>query len=520
MQNVLVCPYRWGAFLSYIFFLKYGHEFKDYYFLSMLQKLMFPKEFYIEKGNLSKPTPNDITSGTTGLWPLDGRFVWTQTNSAASTTRTEATVHEQEPITFWQFVQARFAEHLQDLVESAGIEYKVELLRGAEHAKQLWDRLVEQGDFIEVPSLKAPAARALFLFQDADFFNLLQEDHRFAIRNNPNYQSLDAVEIKKEDFDRVPASGAFDIRYYFLSGFFQNIIDFLKQDIVEIRDGTDPIYPVTEEQQEEAYYVRLANGRAIYQVVERSRSLEVGEDYIGTCPYIFLVHLMALHNEFLVRKYELKSTEVQDKLSDPGLTEYGDLQALLNRGAGQDIRTRELQKATQLFYAFRYKAFSVYKKHLYLNTLRYNSERDVFEMLEQIRSTEPRLRRCDEIAAGLDKTIQDIEEERRYREQRLQSESDRILNLAVLGVAIFSAFQVLFQIADKLDDVEVLLKNSRLGIAQIALNCPDDSGKTSAKTCYGLEMYTVLDFLSITFLVLILIVSIRWIARRLIKALS
>jgi len=112
-----------------------------------------------------------------------------------------------------------------------------------EHAEALWNRLIEQTDFIEVSYLKAPAARALFLIQDRDFFNLLQEDKRSGIRNNPNYQvhmpdgweNLEDVEITQKDFYHTPGAGEFDIRYFFLSGFFQNIIDFLNQDLPEIR---------------------------------------------------------------------------------------------------------------------------------------------------------------------------------------------------------------------------------------------------------------------------------------------
>jgi len=224
---------------------------------------------------------------------------------------------------------------------------------------------------------------------------------------------------------------------------------------------------------------------------------------------------MALHNEFLVRTYELETTEVQDKLSDPGLTKYGGLQALLNRRAGRLTKTSELQKVTQPFYAFRYKAFAVYKRHLYLNTLRYDTERDVFEKLQQIRSTEPRPRRCDDITAGLDKTIQDIEEDRRYQEQQRRAESDRILNFAVFGVALFSAFQVLYVIADKIGDVENLIRHTHIKISDGLpvvftdkdCNCDTDS----------VEAYTLLDLLSLTIFVGSFFILITLLVRRLMR---
>ena len=466
VSRELKCRMFWYAHsdgaLSYhiSFFMEYKHEFIDYYFLSMLQKLMFPKEFYVPKGMQgSAKFPRDITAGNTGLWLLDETLVSNHVDYADLRKGVER-------LTFWRYVQKRFVSHMDELVNDTGIEFRDRSKAvAAENSRLFWDDLIEKTEFIEVPYLEVPPARALFIFQDKEFFDLLQETKRSTTRGNlsyqvhmpPGWEDQEVVHITAQDFYRPSsASGEFDIRYYFLSGFFQNIIDFLNQDASEIRDGTDPIYPITEAQQKEALFMRFANGRSIYQVVERSRSLDVGNDFIGTCPYIFLVHLMTLHNEFLIRKFELETADVQDKLSNPALTEYGDLQQLLGRSASEPTKTSELKKATQPFYEFRYKAFAIYKRHLYINTFRYDTERDVFEQLQQIRGTESRLQRCDDIVIGLDKTIQDIEEDKRYQEQQQQAESnlkriesDRILNLAVFGVGIFSALQVFYAIVEK-----------------------------------------------------------------------
>jgi hypothetical protein len=82
VSHELKCRMFWYAHtdgaLSYhiSFFMNYAHMFEDYYFLSMFQKLMFPKEFYIPKSaDRSQLTPEDITSGNTGLWPLDEKLV-------------------------------------------------------------------------------------------------------------------------------------------------------------------------------------------------------------------------------------------------------------------------------------------------------------------------------------------------------------------------------------------------------------------------------------------------------------
>jgi hypothetical protein len=454
----------------------YDHDFEDYYFLSMFQKFMFPKEFYIAEGTV----PDEICSGSTGLWLLDHPVIaaWRDHRDPDKGS---------EDIPFWAFVRQRFMRHIAELVEGAALAFHSGLSEEARHPYQLWKRLIEKADFIEVPGLKAPPARALFLFQDRDFFDLLQAQKRATLLSSRNYRprgietlSDGPAIIGRAFFERAPddPKSDFDIRYYFLSGFFQNIIDFLNQDVSELRDGTDPVYPKTGEQEEEAFFIRLANGRALYQVVSRSRSLEAGYDYIGTCPYVFLVHLMALHNEFLVRKYEIETHMLQEQLADERLTAYGNLDALLKRLEPAD--TRELKKATQAFYTFRYQAFAVYKRHLYSNTFRYDTERDLFDDLQRIRSTRARLDRCDRILAGLDKTIEDIEEDKRYQEQQSRAASDRSLNKAVFVVGAFSALQVFYAV---LDAVKLKLDDETHQLAGMALH-----GATAVLTAAGVVL--------------------------------
>ncbi len=443
--RMLTCRMFWYAHtdgaLSYhmSFQTEYKHDFEDYYFLAMLQKFMFPKEFTVSEGII----PEEICSTQTGLWLLDDLMIDVAVDYSDPS-------QGGEKYAFWAFVRERFMRHISELIHGAGLEFQTHVTEDDKTPYRLWKQLIEKTDFVEVPGLQAPPARALFLFQDREFFELLQSEKRHALLHNKNYMPRvpprdrsGVIVIDRAFFDQKSANDPdFDIRYYFLSGFFQNIIDFLNQDVTELRDGTDPVYPKTDEQAQEAFFARFANGRSLSQVVSHSRSLEVGGDYIGTCPYVFLVHLMALHNEFLVRKYERETSAIQDRLSSPDLTRYGSLDALLARQ--EDTDTRELKKATQPFYAFRYQAFTVYKRHLYANTFRYDTERHLFDELEQIRSTGPRLAFCDRILEGLDKTIEDIEEDKRYQEQQNTATSDRSLNKAVFVVGAFSALQAFY----------------------------------------------------------------------------
>lgn len=40
----------------------------------------------------------------------------------------------------------------------------------------------------------------------------------------------------------------------------------------------------------------------------------MGNDYIGTCPYAFLIHVLSLHNEFLARESERITAEAVESL--------------------------------------------------------------------------------------------------------------------------------------------------------------------------------------------------------------
>ena len=437
----LKCRMFWYAHtdgaLSYhmSFIFQYAHAFEDYYFLSLMQKLLFPKEFTAANGGKA----GSLASRQTGLALLDGRVVRAATDYLA-----EPKVYED--LSFWEYVRKRFTRQFADLAKA------VRLAPGKVPLSQndVWNRLVEHSEFLEVPGLTMPVARALFLFQDTAFFHLLQPEPRQKILENmrnyvvkmpPAASGSDKLfTIDKDFFDARPEGGGdFDIRYYFLAGFFQNIIDFLNQDVTELRDGTDPIYP-GEEDAEEAFFVRFANSRALYQVVQRSRSLEVGNDYIGTCPYVFLTHLLSLHNEFLVRRLEAETAKVQSDL------ERGNLYEIIGSSKAQS--TSGLKRLTQIFYSFRYRVFSNYTRHLYDNIFRYDTERDLFEDLERIRGTRAKLERCNTIAAGLDKTIEDVEEDTRYQEQETRAASDRNLNKAVALVGFFSVLQVFYAALD------------------------------------------------------------------------
>lgn len=420
-----------------------GHEqntFETLYFLAVFQKLMFPKEL--------KRNPPSMRDGfLTGIKLLDRECV----------RRSSGTDQFLPPdLTFSGYLRQRFNAHFDDLV--AWIRSRVDG-RGFNgepaHVKQdAWDLLVKKEDFIEVPGLELQQARGLFLFRDKNLFDCLRErkEHLGHHTYKPVLpQPEGGVYVIKESLlTEIPQTHR--VEYYFLSGFFQNIIDFLNQDASEIWDGTDAIYP-TDPEEKDPFFFRYSNARCLYQVVKSSRSLDIGREFIGTCPYIFLVHLTSLYNEFLIRGYEAKVNKALSAL-DPGDGGHSgsSLQELFKKSITEPrlpeewIRKMEIMIAK--FHAFRHQAFTGYTRHLYGNIFRYDTERDVFKSVSRIRAVQKRLADCDKIVTGIDQTVTDLRANVRHQAELRRQNSNDTLSVFVAAIGVFSVLAVLLQAHD------------------------------------------------------------------------
>lgn len=267
------------------------------------------------------------------------------------------------------------------------------------------------------------------------------------------------------------------IDYLFLSGFNQNIIDWLNQDTSEILDSIDPIYPAENEQSEERFFVRYANHRGMITYVAGSRSLEIGNDYIGTCPYAFLIHVLAMHNEFLARDHESRSIEAIERIDaavialdarcEPG-DPLADCMAATNDDFFAEARSIERQ-----INALKRASYMDYERHRYINVFRYDTEADVFASLARLRGTDRRSAAMDKALATLEEYADDIErrqvsiarqreEDARRREEehiKLATQREKLLHQesedrskrigALIGVVgVISAVSILFTVGD------------------------------------------------------------------------
>ena len=473
------------------FCLKYDHTPADFYFISLLQKILAPKEF-AASATPGEPLRSAITVNdeATGIYPLDKVLV-RQLGGRLEPSGVPASAP------FWQHIRARFDADAKDLLGAFGV-----IIRDARGRAtgELFRTLIVSDPFIEVPGLKMPRARVVFLFDDKTFFRYLlplpADDGRRLSRRDfvkddyydgfkewvqtqqeeAKRQGHNTVRLTREYLQEVLEVVPQQMRYLFLSGFIQNIVDFMNQDASEVLDSTDPVYPATLEQEEESFFLRYASQRSIIQFVPGSRSLNTGNDFIGTCPYVFLVHVLAMHNEFLVRDYE-RQTEALTL----------DIERL-------NARSR-LSRAADRFYAFRTGDYTRYQKHKYTNVFRYDTERDLFEAVEARRGTH----RKD---AYLDRIVTNLEAQTRDLEGRLRSKVDRQFSLLLGAVGVFSVLQVLYQVLDI----------STRGIDKVSSRPIDMVDFTDLGTAHALAKYL---FLSTAGFLIVTVILTLWIVRQL-----
>ncbi len=186
----------------------------------------------------------------------------------------------------------------------------------------------------------------------------------------------------------------------FLSGFFQNIVDFLEQDGLEVFDGLSPLYPDDDGGAANEGYLLYAAPKAIYEVVRSSRSLDgAGRAWLGTCPYLFLVHVTAFHNESIVRAYERRVTELTRELERLGVK------------AGE-VEHAAFGEAFRCIREFRLRTFEQVHKHLSFNIFRYETEKAFFRGIEAVRGVDARKAYWDGVLEHLTETIDALKDDR------------------------------------------------------------------------------------------------------------
>lgn len=522
-----------------------GYDPSTYYFLSMLQKLAAPKEYALAPGWLEKETGRpdgyvDVFCDTPlNIDPLDKITVQVLADGTA--------VGEERR--FWPFVKDMFEADARRLFGKLAPVVRP----GLEPEPGFEKTLLELVPFMEVPGLKVPKSRFMFMLHDERFFDRLmpldsetgemaprkrmvqqgcydpyqkrfralmegavgkddgeihlcpdywdwvcgRADYETAlargafVRAAPDGQEGAAPTILKDpdelvaamragecvqnhDFDGKPLASpvrhhlpAFETKrtdcldYLFLAGFNQNIIDFMNQDTSEVLDSIDPIYPDSSDQSDERFFVRYANHRAMITYVPASRSLEIGNDYIGACPYAFLIHALALHNEFLARAHEEKTMvrieRIEAWVQDQEPVPTDAMRQLQVREAveGDDF----LSKAQLAINQAKLAEFGQYDRYRYSNPFRYDTERDVFEKLEQLRGISRKKEALTLAIASLEDHTSDLQRRRRQNADKAQKRMDddaarrgMWLNFLLGMTGIFGAGQMFYWVGEKVSE--------------------------------------------------------------------
>jgi hypothetical protein len=423
----VLCRAFWMAHsneaLSYhlSFEVPYGAGVPQYFGLSLLQKVFFN------------------TEGTEWLLDNGGTDGWLALRDGAL------------PTPLLGLVEGLFERHLLHLLSELGGSLKRPEPIPASIQVGLWQRLVLRQPRLDVTPVKAwedsaRHRRLLVVLSDPTFFKTLE---RARAANDPlldkhepfeptegaldTYQ-LDAVrdELKRRvtalpvpegqnapDDEAVRAEVDRYATSLFLSGFLQNIVDFLQQDDLELHDGLSPIYPAADASGANEGFMLYATPSVMYEVVSRSRSLKSGQPWIGTCPYIFLVHMTAFHNESLVLRYENNVSGLVEHLQAQGLRSDAD--------AASDQFEPVLKHAFECIRDFRLVTFEQVHKHYSFNVFRYETEQTFFREIEKVRGVVQRREYWDKVLEHLTETVDGLKEDREARFER---------NVAVLGAVL------------------------------------------------------------------------------------
>jgi hypothetical protein len=225
----------------------------------------------------------------------------------------------------------------------------------------------------------------------------------------------------------------------FLSGFSKQVQDFLRQDHSEVSDGSEPIYPPSESREESPYWLLLASKSAAYEVVRSSRSVELGRDYIGTCPYLLLVHLLVLHDESLTRQLQGRV----EALVDQTTTKLPSIGRQLKSDPYQ--ATQSLKELLYVYRQERMLIFAEVERFAHDNVFRYRTEQAFFALIEEGQGIRQRRERWTRLLGQLSDVLDE-------ESKSLDEEEQAGLNRALGAVALLGIFQTLTLITGALKE--------------------------------------------------------------------
>jgi hypothetical protein len=387
----------------------YNHDAKHYYALSLLQKIFYPSE---------QPDA-DCMEKSFGI-------------NVVATDVTPQQANQKQSLA--GFLESKFKEHMDNILPGRDGAWWIELAH-------------EKSAHIHRPFFTPEFSRAAFLLKDNLFDETLRNPGdaiEELARRRPNSTSpssagnsaapqMEPLANVYRDVD-VEGLSTEGLALIFLSGFLQNIIDFLEQDKLEYSDAIEPLHPQGD-LANDPHFLLYVTEHSIFEIVAFSRSLDKGSKYIGTCPYLFLVHVTVFHDESLVKQFAESVRRLTRKI--------GKKTRKFSKFNKSSIE--RLDEIVSTFHKGRFGIFGEVERYLHINTFLYSTEQAFYKAISDYRYVEGRLDHWDRMLNELSNATGGAHELARQKTERRM---DRVL----FYITAFSIFQVLFAITQSIGD--------------------------------------------------------------------
>lgn len=253
------------------------------------------------------------------------------------------------------------------------------------------------------------------------------------------------------DFDPPPhddEENPFDRTFLAFAGVAQGVPDFPFQDESEIHDSTRPAAHSVES----SLYV---HPRFVLEVAKSWRSFEQARPNIGTCPYLLLMFMVALHDELIVSEMEERIDEMvyapDAEQGREGPFRVAPMAGVLDALAkadkvkddGIDIIRGNLEQRFQLF-----RWASIQRSG---NIFRYPKERGALIALQQAMGTQARFDRAHDTVDRMESLLEDVTGLKSSYAERRSNRAERRTNAMLLVIAVLSVLSVSADVRAQLD---------------------------------------------------------------------
>ena len=156
--------------------------------------------------------------------------------------------------------------------------------------------------------------------------------------------------------------------------------------------------------------------------------------------------MLSLHNEFLARDFEGDALGDLEKINQELSRE-----TLCVHHKKDGHRKADYQEIARRINRLKISRYRIFEQFRYINVFRYDTERDVFAELEQLRGVDRKKTALDLALASLEDHTDDLEDQRREQDRDKQARQERRLAAILFVLALLGFGDFLFKVADYLE---------------------------------------------------------------------